>query len=92
MIGELGFFLREIVGFGGIGGEIVEFEASGVWVDKNLPMAVAGGEGGAAIFSRGVEKIVGVATVFPKEGRFSEGGVSEECGAEVLAIEDDVFG
>jgi len=92
LIGELRFFLREIVSFGWIGGEIVEFEAGGVWVDEEFPTTVAGGEGGAAIFSSGVEKMVRVATVFPKEGRFSGGGVSEEGGAEVLAIEGEVFG
>jgi len=80
------------VSFGWIGGEIVEFEAGGVWVDEEFPTTVAGGEGGATIFSSGVEKMVRVATVFPKEGRFSGGGVSEEGGAEVLAIEGEVFG
>ena len=66
-------FRREIFGFLGIGGEVVEFDASAIGVDEQFPIAVAHGDGWAAIGFGFRVQVGSGAAVFPKE-RAGTGG------------------
>src|SRR5690349_18864276 len=82
----------DVVRFGSVGNDVIEFGTSAVAVDKQLPVSVAHGEIGAAVAALRIAEGFVVAAIFPKERAGSRLGLAKEGRGLIFAVEGGVGG